>query len=163
MLDLDIEQFWKDDELAHKDNCFSPDAPQVALGIRMSDECVFAELNEPGEPWGHTPLERRIELNKRYNDRAEKIVGKRLLREEFTELNPNIRFPRRKSIEEVFECRHVFRGGSNWVESNCDTPQKLEKLFDRVEKLNLKEFLLPPTGKQRKKEFMKNTEKSLIF
>ena len=22
MLDVDVEQFWKDDELAHKDNCF---------------------------------------------------------------------------------------------------------------------------------------------
>ena len=51
MLNLDIEQFWKDDELAHEDNCFSKDAPQAALAIRMSDECVFAELNEPGKPW----------------------------------------------------------------------------------------------------------------
>ena len=43
-LDLDIEQFWRDEERAHEDNCFSEEAPQVALGIRMSDECVFAEL-----------------------------------------------------------------------------------------------------------------------
>ena len=50
-LDLDIAQFWKDDELAHKDNCFSPDAPQAALGIRMSNECVYAELGEEGHPW----------------------------------------------------------------------------------------------------------------
>ena len=57
MLDLDIKQFWKDDELAHRENCFSKEAPQVALGIRMSDECVFAELGEEGEPWGYTPLE----------------------------------------------------------------------------------------------------------
>ena len=49
MLDLDIERFWKDDELAHKENCFSKEAPQVALGIRMSDECVFAELGEEGD------------------------------------------------------------------------------------------------------------------
>lgn len=49
-LDLDIEQFWKDDALARKDNCFSKDAPQVALGIRMSEECVFAELQEDGQP-----------------------------------------------------------------------------------------------------------------
>ena len=151
MVELDIEQFWKDDELAHKDNCFSPDAPQVALGIRMSDECVFAELNEPGEPWGHTPLERRIELNKRYNDKAEKIVGKRLLREDFPESDPDSRFPARKSIEEIFECKHVFRGGSNWVESSCDTPQKLEKLLDRVESLDLREFLLPPNWETEKK------------
>ena len=49
-LDLDIDQFWRDEENAHKDNCFSLDAKQVALGIRMSDECVFAELGEEGKP-----------------------------------------------------------------------------------------------------------------
>ena len=62
-LDLDIEQFWKDEAIAHKENCFSKDAPQVALGIRMSEECVFAELGEEGQPWGYTPAERRYELN----------------------------------------------------------------------------------------------------
>ena len=75
MLPVDLERFWHDDELAHKENCFSKEAPQVALGIRMSDECVFAELNEPGKPWGFTERERRIELYKRYNDLSEKIVG----------------------------------------------------------------------------------------
>ena len=30
MLSLDIEQFWKDDEKAHLDNCFSKESPQVA-------------------------------------------------------------------------------------------------------------------------------------
>ena len=52
MLDLDIEQFWRDEEHAHEENCFSKNAAQVALGIRMSGECVFAELGEPGDQWG---------------------------------------------------------------------------------------------------------------
>ena len=37
LLPVDLNQFWKDDALAHRENCFSPEAPQVALGIRMSD------------------------------------------------------------------------------------------------------------------------------
>ena len=81
-LDLDIDQFWRDEENAHKDNCFSPDAKQVALGIRMSDECVFAELGEEGQPWGYTDPVRRYDLNCRYNEKARKIVGKALLRED---------------------------------------------------------------------------------
>ena len=84
-LDLDIEQFWKDEETTHKDNCFSPLAKQVACGIRMSDECVFAELGEEGEPWGYTPPERRVELNKRYNEKAIQIVGRPLLNEDMPE------------------------------------------------------------------------------
>ena len=34
---LDLEQFWKEDDLAHENNCFN-DGTKVALGIRMSDE-----------------------------------------------------------------------------------------------------------------------------
>jgi len=87
MWEVDLEKFWKDDEIAHRDNCFYK-AEQVALGIRMSDECVFAELGEEGTPWAPIPRERRIELNKRYNDKAEKMVGKRLLRETLPDNKP---------------------------------------------------------------------------
>lgn len=148
-LDVDIEQFWKDDELAHRDNCFSPDALQVALGIRMSEECVFAELGEEGNPWGFTPRERRLELNKRYNDKAEKIVGIRLLPETLPE--PDAEFPYIKRIGEVFEGKYIHNGVAEWLEGTVSTPQELEKLLDRVEKLDLREFMLPPNWESEKK------------
>ena len=53
-LDLDIERFWKDEETAHDDNCFSKAAKQAALGIRMSTECVWDGLGVKGEPCGYT-------------------------------------------------------------------------------------------------------------
>jgi len=149
MLDVDLEQFWKDDELAHKDNCFSPEAPQVALGIRMSEECVFAELGEEGNPWGYTPRERRLELNKRYNDKAEQIVGRRLLPETLQE--PDAEFPYVKRIGEVFEGKYIHNGVAEWLEGTVSTPAELEKLLDRVEKLNLREFMLPPNWESEKK------------
>lgn len=149
MLDLDVEQFWKEDKLAHEDNCFSERAPQVALGIRMSDECVFAELGEEGNPWGYTPRERRIELNKRYNDKAEKIVGRRLLREEFPE--PEEIHPPIRGIGEVFGGRYVFDGNTEWLKGSCSTPDELEKVLDRVEKMDLREFILPPNWESEKK------------
>jgi hypothetical protein len=43
-LTLLSSNFWNDDELAHRENCFSTELSQVALGIRMNDECVFAKL-----------------------------------------------------------------------------------------------------------------------
>lgn len=149
MLDVDLEQFWKDDELAHKGNCFSPEAPQVALGIRMSEECVFAELGEEGNPWGYTPRERRLELNKRYNDKAEQIVGRRLLPETLPE--PDAEFPYVKRIGEVFEGKYIHNGVAEWLEGTVSTPSELEKLLDRVEKLNLREFMLPPNWESEKK------------
>lgn len=149
MLDVDIKQFWKDDELAHRDNCFNPAAPQVALGIRMSEECVFAELGEEGNPWGYTPRERRLELNKRYNDKAEKTVGRRLLPETLPE--PDEEFPYVKRIGEVFEGKYIYNGISEWLEGSVSTPQELEKLLDRVEKLDLRGFMFPPNWESEKK------------
>lgn len=146
---VDLDRFWRDDELAHEDNCFSPKAPQVALGITMSDECVFAELGEPGQPWGYTPRERRIELNKRYNDKAEKIVGKRLLKESFPE--PDAVFPPYKQIGEVFGGKYVHDGNVEWLTSSCSTPQELEKILDRVDQLDIRSFILPDNWESEKK------------
>ena len=140
MGELNLEQFWRDDLLAHKDNCFYR-APQVALGIRMSDECVFSELGEPGNPWGYTPLERRIELNKRYNDKAEKIVGKRLLREEF--LPEDASLPYVKRIGEVFGGEYIMHNETEWLKESIEDAEALEKVLDRVENMDLRAFMLP--------------------
>ena len=47
--DVDVERFWQDDEIAHRDNCFNENSPQLALGIGMSGECVYAQLEEDGD------------------------------------------------------------------------------------------------------------------
>lgn len=149
MLPVDLERFWHDDELAHKENCFSKEAPQVALGIRMSDECVFAELNEPGQPWGFTERERRIALNKRYNDLAEKIVGKRLLREHYP--TKEELFPEFRQIGEVFGGEYVFDGEVTWLKGNTHSASELEKLLDKVDTMDIKSFILPDNWEKEKK------------
>lgn len=149
MLPLDIEQFWKDDALAHEENCFSRRAPQAALGIRMSDECVFAELCEEGNPWGYTPRERRIELNKRYNDKAEKIIGIRLLQEEFPQVDEV--FPSIRQIGEVFGGEYIFSGQSTWLKGSCSTPAELEAVLRRVDDLDLRSFILPENWETEKR------------
>ena len=139
---MDSEQFWKDDEEAHRDNCFNPDAKQVALGLRMSSECVFAELGEEGDPWGITDPARLYDLNKRYNDRAEAIVGRRLLPEELPE--DLVEFPYVKRIGEVFGGQYERGVGTGeWLHSPVETPSDLEALLDRVEALDLASFILP--------------------
>jgi Uroporphyrinogen-III decarboxylase len=148
--ELDIEQFWKDEETAHKDNCFSKEAKQVALGIRMSDECVFAELGEDGEPWGYTPPERRLELNKRYNEKALKIVGRKLLNE-----NPpapsDSHFPGYKQIGEVFGGQYMFDGKTTWLQGTMDSTDDLKKMLDKVDNMNLRDFILPANWESEKK------------
>ena len=149
MYDLDVEQFWKDDALAHEDNCFFSQAPQVALGIRMSDECVFSELHEPGTPWMPIPIKVRIELNKRYNDKAQKIVGLRLLQEEY--LPEDTSFPAIKRIGEVFGGSYIYENDTEWLTQGVSSTVELERLLDRVEKLDLRSFLLPENWELEKR------------
>lgn len=152
-LDLDIEQFWKDDELAHQENCFSKNAPQAALGIRMSNECVYAELGEEGHPWDPIDPVRQAELNKRYNDKAERIVGRRLLQESFD----TVHFPQVKRIGEVFGSRYEFVNHSEWLHRCAETPEEVEKMLDRVEKLDIRAFMLPENWESEKKRIFEET------
>ncbi len=150
MKKLDLVQFWNDDSVSHKKNCFYEQAPQVALGIRMSDECVYAELGEKGDPWAVEPRDRRIELNKRYNDKAEKIVGRRLLREKFP--GEDEMFPRVKQIGEVFGGTYEFiKGGGKWLHSPFSTAEELERMLHKIDKMDLREFILPPNWESEKK------------
>ncbi len=157
MLDLDIEQFWKDEALAHEDNCFSKNASQVALGIRMSDECVFAELGEDGQPWGYTPPQRRYELNCRYNEKARKIVGRPLLREDKPlppEKMPKVTIPGARQIGEVFGGKYVFDGNTTWLRGNLSGPEDLKKKLDEVAALvadpeAFRSFVLPKDWDER--------------
>ena len=139
---VNLEQFWKDDKAAHEENCFSKNAPQVALGVRMSDECVLAELGEKGSAWAaELSTERRVELNKRYNDKAEKIVGIRLLRENFAPADAD--FPGIKRIGEVFGGRYTWYNDTEWLEGDIKTPRELEARLDKIDKTDLREFILP--------------------
>jgi uroporphyrinogen decarboxylase len=148
-VNLDIEQFWKDDALAHEENCFSSRSPQVALGIRMAEECIYAELGIPGHQWSSLSRELRLEYNKRYNDRAEEIVGKRLLLEDLPP--PDAAFPPYRRIGEVFGGRYEIKDHVEWLHSDISTPEGLEKQLDFVETINLREFALPPEWEKEKK------------
>ena len=142
MLSMDLAKFWDDDKAAHIDNCFNKEAAQVALGIRMSDECVFAELGVDGDQWGQLPSDIRIRYNKAYNDKAEKIVGIRPLSETYPE--EDAKFPRIKRIGEVFGGQYdELPNAGEWLHSDIKTVAELDKMLDRVEKLNIREFILP--------------------
>lgn len=153
--DLDIEQFWKDDELAHRNNCFYEGAPQVAFGLNVLPECVFSELDVPGAPWGDNPPELMREYCCRYNDKAEKIIGKRILSEEYPK--PHQKFPAVRLHGEVFGGRYVYKNGIYWLESDIKTPGQLEKMLDNVDRTELRSFILPADWDSEKKRIYEQT------
>ena len=146
--DLDVEAFWRDDEIAHRDNCFYP-GPQPAFGIRMSGECVYAELGEEGDPWVPEERARAIDLYRRYNDKAEKIVGRRLLSEEFPPLDTQ--FPYVRRIGEAFGGEYSIVHATEWLSRCIEDEDQLEAAIKRVETMDFRSFMLPDNWESEKK------------
>lgn len=145
---LDIEAFWRDQEIARADP-FGADIPQVPLGAICNWECVFDELGIEQDWWRFLYEDRTwaFEVSRRYNDRAEQIVGRRLLPEtpDADEIDP---WPPVKELHDIFEAENVWEGGRSgswWLKQSADTPAELSALLDRVEKRldNLRAFMLP--------------------
>jgi len=148
---VDLERFWADQDRSIKDP-FGADIPQLPLGALLTDECVFAELGieedyyryQHDKPWA-------LSLNRKYNDIAERIVGRRLLRE--TCPDPRLAYPATMGLHDVFGARRVWHGGASgswWLEQAAQTPRDLEALLDRVDAVNVHDFILPDNWHQEK-------------
>ena len=141
---VDLVTFWHDDETSHRDP-FGTHIPQVPLGARLNGECVFTELGVDQDHRRYQEdTEWRFSLNRQYNDKAERIVGRRLLPDK-PPAKHKPGYPAHREIHEVFEMRNVWDDVSQswWLESAARTPDELEALLDRVDARNLREFLLP--------------------
>ncbi len=142
---VELEKFWADQEIAIR-NPWGKDIPQVPLGIGMGIDPVFVELGVEEDMWRFLYDEDwRIQLCKAYNDKADRIVGRRFLSE--LRSDPKLpRYPAHKQLHDIFEARNEWRSGSWWLRESARTEDELEALLDRVEERlsNLRAFLLPP-------------------
>ena len=148
--DIDTESFWEKDAISHGNNCFTYKAEQVAFGLRMSPNCIFCELNEEGTPWGNTDPERMWDLIRRYNDKAEIVVGKRILQETVPPPQDS-KFPSINSISEIFGGKHINKNGVSWLMSDMKSPRDLELALDRIDSMNLREYIFPWNWEQEKR------------
>lgn len=145
---VDVEAFWRDQAEAVKDP-FGAHIPQVPLGAICNWECVFEELSleQDWERFLYTDRAWALDISRRYNDLAEKIVGRRLLRE--TPDDPDLQWPAVKELHDIFEAENVWEGGkagSWWLKQSANTPEELRALLDRAEErlAHLRGFMLPP-------------------
>jgi uroporphyrinogen decarboxylase len=116
----------------------------------MASECIHAELGLTGHQWAPLPQGELIEYHKRYNDLAEKTVGKRLLPEKFPD--PDTEFPQIRQIGEVFGGRYELSEYVEWLNSDIiKNPELLEKQLDFAEKVDIREFVLPKNWESEKK------------
>ncbi|MFW5830556.1 MAG: uroporphyrinogen decarboxylase family protein [Planctomycetota bacterium] len=126
---VDTEAFWAQWQQDREDPF---QAACVPIGNLWSPECVFDELGLP-EDWYryHHDQAWLRQLKLRYNDLAERIVGRRLLCEGAPDPTP--RFPAVASIADVFEARNVFYHDSFWLQQSAHDEDELAALLDRVE------------------------------
>lgn len=141
---VDLDRFWADDAKAKQDP-FADDCPQVPLGIGMSWECAFAELGIEYDAWHYQHDEAwALELNRAYNDKAEPIVGRRLLNDKPRPERKG--YPPAKGLHDVFEAKNEWRAGSWWLMQTAHNEEELAALLDRVEERldgDFRSFLLP--------------------
>jgi len=161
---VDLERFWADDAKAHEDS-FAADCPQVPLGIRMSWECIPAELGfeydarryREDRAWA-------LETTRAYNDKAERIVGRRLLHE--PSLEPQKGYPSAKGLHDVFEAEQEWRAGSWWLMESAHDEDELAALLDRVEERlagDFRGFLLPEGWDEARAELLPQGIKPRLY
>ena len=154
MAPVDLDRFWADQDQANADP-FGRRIPQLPLGIAMSGECVFDELGVPEDYWRYDNDDRwRLELNRAYNDRAQQIVGRRLLGE--SPHDPALRYPPVKALHDIFEAKNIWHDRSWWLMQSAGCEDELKALLDRVERRldDVRSFILPPGWESEKARLM---------
>lgn len=161
LIPVDLDRFWTDNAIAMKDP-FGARIPQAALGIGMSGECVFEELGVPEDWWRlETDAVWGAELKRAYNDKAERIVGRRLLDERIPD--PKLRYPNVKELHDIFEAKNIWHSGSWWMQKSANSEEELKALLDRVEALDIRSFILPPNWAEEKARLMKLGTKPPLY
>ena len=149
---LDVDRFWADQEVAVADP-FGPNIPQLPFGAQTTNECVYAELGIEEDFWRYAHDDTwRLSLNRAYNDKAERIVGRRLLSE--APHDPSAVYPETRKLHDVFEARNVWLDQSWWLEQSVDSADDLRRLLDRVDARNVRSFILPDNWAEEKARLM---------
>lgn len=150
---LDLERFWHDQDEAAKDP-FGEHISQVPIGgCLVSRECIFDELGV-SEDWHRFSHDHAWvdQLSRVYNDKAEKIIGRRPLRENVNR-DPTRVYPPTAGLHGLFEAKNVWHNESYWLMPSAHSVDELKALLDRVEgKLScLRDHFLPPDWDREKK------------
>ena len=146
---VDLERFWADNDKAMTDP-WEKDNPQVPMQNDLGYHTMFAELGLPYDM-------KRLDVDGDYefarrcaracNEKAKKIIGRPVCDEH--KYDPARRFPRLRSMGELFECERIWESGSWWLLESAHTPQELAALLDRVEKLDLRTAMFPDNWDRR--------------
>ena len=139
---LDVEKFWAVQDHSVRDP-FGKSIPQLPLTTwTMSGDIIYDELGIPEDGLRYRQDDAwRVEVTRAYNDKAVRIVGRRLLND--TPADPERSYPPVKELHDVFEAAQEWQSGSWWLHQSANDADELARLLDRVEQRDVRSFILP--------------------
>jgi uroporphyrinogen decarboxylase len=159
---VDLERFWADDAKAWRDP-FGKDIPQVPFGAWVNGLCVWDELGVPEDVWRYDhDAPWRAELNRAYNERAERIIGMKALSEDLPP-SPEDSWPSTGGLHDIFEAKNEWHGHSWWLKQSANDPDELARLLDRVEARDIRKMVLPPEWDERKGRLLARGSKPSLY
>lgn len=143
--DLDLQRFWSEQKES-QGKPWRTDKPRAPIGIPVDDHWLIEEMGIPSTIRYYEDVEYRLGINKTCNDRVEAAIGIRPFGERHC--------PGTRRIEEVFGSVIVLtEGGTPWLEPGVETPEELDRLLDRVEARDLREYLVTEEWVDGRKQF----------
>lgn len=136
MYELDVKAFWEENSKCF--GRFSTAKPRVPISFWLDDHFLLEYMQLPSTLKYYKDNEYRKEINKKFNDDMERLLGKRFQNEEII-----------TNIEPVrFECImgahwELSEGGTPWLESDVKDIEDVKLLIKKYEKMDMKKIAFP--------------------
>ncbi len=153
-VDLDVKKFWEVNAQCFKP--FSTDKPRVPISFWLDDHFVLEYMNLPSTIRYYNDPDYRNEINKKFNDEIEPILGKRFQSEDY---NPAIQPNRFEVIMGSYWA--ISEGATPWLESTVESIEDVKKLIKKYETMDMRSVIYPEGWHEAKEKYEKETGKKL--
>jgi uroporphyrinogen decarboxylase len=129
--DLDIENFWKENEYCFK---YTEDKPRCAVSFAPDDHWIFEFTEVKSTMQYYKDKNYRDSIHKEVNAATQKYVGKSFFSEDTWVNSP-------KRIENLFDCEFAYTEGQTpWFEPVTDNIDDFVKILNKAEKTDITEW-----------------------
>lgn len=151
--DLDLKEFWKENELCQKP--FSTDKPRIPIMFWLDDHYVIEHMGIKSTLKFYEDDKYRQAIIEKFNRITEKELGRK-----FHDDGPPAPEPAR--FEVVMGAKlEIVEGGTPWLETSVENIDDVKKLISDIGGLDMKKEIFPPDWEEQKKEYEKATGKKL--
>ncbi|OQB14988.1 MAG: methylcobalamin:coenzyme M methyltransferase [Firmicutes bacterium ADurb.Bin193] len=154
MYEMDVKAFWEENS-----KCFEPfstNKPRVPMNFWLDDHFLLEYMKLPSTLKYYNDAAYRREVNTRFNDEMERLLGRRFINEEI--------YPEKDPVR--FECImgahwELSEGGTPWLETDVKDIEDVKALIYKYKKLDMKKAAFPEGWQESREQYEKTTGKKL--